>query len=246
MEGNFLVMIVLSAQGLHRVVTTGRTETSILRGCDLELQGGGLTAVVGHSGSGKSSLLMCLSGLDKPTSGTVMINGRDIYQQSAAKRAKMLRSEVGFVFQQYNLVPFLTVEENIALPFLLDHESAPHGLVRDLIESFGLSRCSRTPARLLSGGEQQRTALCRALARHPGIVFADEPTGALDSQSTQIVLGTLRRMADEGQMIIMVTHDLDAAATADRIVIMHDGRTVRHLGRCTSQELLQLMTDPKA
>ena len=238
--------IALSAQGLHRVVTTGRTETSILHGCDLELQGGGLTAVVGHSGSGKSSLLMCLSGLDEPTSGTVTINGRDVYQRSAAKRAKMLRSEVGFVFQQYNLVPFLTVEENIALPFLLDHEPAPHDLVRDLIESFGLSCCSRTPARLLSGGEQQRTALCRALARHPDIVFADEPTGALDSQSTQIVLGTLRRMADEGQMIIMVTHDLDAAAMADRIVIMHDGRTVRHLGRCTNQELLQFMTDPKA
>lgn len=145
-EGNSLVMIALSAQGLHRVATTGRTETSILHGCDLELRGGGLTAVVGHSGSGKSSLLMCLSGLDEPTSGTVTINGRDVYQQSAAKRAKMLRSEVGFVFQQYNLVPFLTVEENIALPFLLDHEPAPHDLVRDLIESFGLSRCSRTPA----------------------------------------------------------------------------------------------------
>lgn len=151
--------IALSAQGLHRVVTTGRTETSILHGCDLELQGGGLTAVVGHSGSGKSSLLMCLSGLDEPTSGTVTINGRDVYQQSAAKRAKMLRSEVGFVFQQYNLVPFLTVEENIALPFLLDHEPAPHDLVRDLIESFGLSRCSRTPARLLSGGEAANSTL---------------------------------------------------------------------------------------
>lgn len=112
-EGNSLVMIALSAQGLHRVATTGRTETSILHGCDLELRGGGLTAVVGHSGSGKSSLLMCLSGLDEPTSGTVTINGRDVYQQSAAKRAKMLRSEVGFVFQQYNLVPFLTVEENM-------------------------------------------------------------------------------------------------------------------------------------
>ena len=238
--------VTLSAHGLQRVVTTGRTEINILRGCDLELQGGGLTSVVGHSGSGKSSLLMCLSGLDEPTSGMVMINGRDIYRQSPSKRAHMLRSEIGFVFQQYNLLPFLTVEENIALPFQLDHKPVPHDMISALIESFGLAHRRRASAHSLSGGEQQRTALCRALARRPGIVFADEPTGALDSQSTQIVLGTLRRMADEGQMIVMVTHDLDAAALADRIVIMHDGHTVKHLGRSTSQELLRIMSNLKA
>lgn len=237
---------MLSARDLRRDLTTGRTTTTILHGCDLELQGGGLTAVVGHSGSGKTSLLMCLSGLDQPTSGIVMINGRDVYRQSAGRRASMLRSEIGFVFQQYNLVPFLTVEENITLPFRLDHAAVPRELVRDLIESFGLGHRRRAPARSLSGGEQQRTALCRALARRPGIVFADEPTGALDSQSTQIVLGALRRMADEGQMIVMVTHDLDAAALADTVVIMHDGRTVSYLGRSTSQELLDVMTELKA
>ena len=120
---------MLSAHGLHRTMTLGRKTTDILRGCDLELEGGGLTAIVGHSGSGKSSLLMCLSGLDQPTSGTVMLNGRDIYHQSEKQRAKMLRSEVGFVFQQYNLVPFLSVEENISLSFRLDHSLPPGDLI---------------------------------------------------------------------------------------------------------------------
>lgn len=237
---------MLSARDVRRAVTTGRETTDVLQGCDLELEGGGLTAVVGHSGSGKSSLLMCLSGLDQPTSGVVMINGRDVYRQSAARRASMLRSEIGFVFQQYNLVPFLSLEENIMLPFRLDHAPVPRDLVGDLIESFGLGHRRAAPARSLSGGEQQRTALCRALARRPGIVFADEPTGALDSQSTQLVLGTLRRMADEGQMMVMVTHDLDAAALADTVVVMHDGRTVKSLGRSTSQELLGVMTELRA
>ncbi|MGO1289828.1 MAG: ABC transporter ATP-binding protein [Brevibacterium linens] len=232
----------LTATDLRRVVKSGPTTTDILRGCDLELHGGGLTAVVGHSGSGKSSLLMCLSGLDEPTSGTVTINGQDIYRQSASRRAHMLRTEIGFVFQQYNLVPFLTVEENITLPFQLDRAKVPRDTVSHLIESFGLGHRRRAPARTLSGGEQQRTALCRALARRPGIVFADEPTGALDSQSTGIVLHTLRQMADEGQMIVMVTHDLEAAAFADTVIVMHDGRTVATVGRTTSQELLGIMS----
>ncbi|MBU8579775.1 ABC transporter ATP-binding protein [Brevibacterium luteolum] len=232
----------LSATDLRRAVKSGPTTTDILRGCDLELHGGGLTAVVGHSGSGKSSLLMCLSGLDEPTSGTVTINEQDIYRQSASRRASMLRTEIGFVFQQYNLVPFLTVEENITLPFQLDRAKVPRDTITRLIESFGLGRRRRAPARTLSGGEQQRTALCRALARRPGIVFADEPTGALDSQSTGIVLHTLRQMADEGQMIVMVTHDLEAAAFADTVIVMHDGRTVDTIGRTTSQELLGIMS----
>lgn len=185
---------------------------------------------------------MCLSGLDEPTSGTVTINEQDIYRQSASRRASMLRTEIGFVFQQYNLVPFLTVEENITLPFQLDRAKVPRDTITRLIESFGLGRRRRAPARTLSGGEQQRTALCRALARRPGIVFADEPTGALDSQSTGIVLHTLRQMADEGQMIVMVTHDLEAAAFADTVIVMHDGRTVDTIGRTTSQELLGIMS----
>lgn len=234
---------MLIAQEVRRAVTTGRVTTEILQGCNLELGGGGLTAVVGHSGSGKSSLLMCLSGLDHPTSGSVTINGRDIYRQSAGRRASMLRSEIGFVFQQHNLVPFLSVEENITLPFRLEHTRVPSNAVAELIESFGLGHRRKAPARSLSGGEQQRTALCRALARRPGIIFADEPTGALDSRNSQLVLRTLRRMADEGQMIVMVTHDLEAAALADTVVVMHDGRTMKQLGRSTSQELLAVITE---
>lgn len=212
-------MPTLSAHAVQRVATTGQTRTEVLQCCDLELRGTGLTAVVGHSGSGKSSFLMCLSGLDKPTSGTVALNGRDIYRQSRAQRARMLRQEIGFVFQQYNLVPFLSVEENISLPFRLNHVAIPRDAIDQLIDAFGLGRRRKAPARTLSGGEQQRTALCRALALRPSIVFADEPTGALDSQSSQLVLSTLRRMANEGQMIVMVTHDLSAAALADSIVI---------------------------
>lgn len=232
----------LSAADLRRVVRTGPTTTEILRGCDLELRGGGLTAVVGPSGSGKSSLLMCLSGLDRPTSGTVAVDGKDIHRLSPRRRAAMLRSEIGFVFQQYNLVPFLSVEENIALPFQLDRAKVPRDTISRLIDSFDLGHRRRASARTLSGGEQQRTALCRALARRPGIVFADEPTGALDSHSTDVVLRTLRRMADEGQMIVMVTHDLEAAAFADTVVVMHDGRTVETVGRSTSQQLLDIMS----
>lgn len=240
------VTATLRARDISLAVPRSRSSTEVLRGCHIDLRGGGLTAVVGPSGSGKSSLLACLSGLDRPTRGIVEINGRDVYRQSAAERAAMLRSEVGFVFQQYNLVPFLTVDENIALPFRLDHARVPRGVVDDLIASFGLGERRHAPARTLSGGEQQRTALCRALARRPAIVFADEPTGALDSRSTQLVLGTLRRMADDGQMIVMVTHDLDAAALADSVVVMHDGRTVRTTGRTTSRALLDLMTEPGA
>ncbi|MGN7213378.1 ABC transporter ATP-binding protein [Brachybacterium paraconglomeratum] len=232
----------LSAADLRRVVRTGPTTTEILRGCDLELHGGGLTAVVGPSGSGKSSLLMCLSGLDRPTSGTVTVDGKDIHRLSPRRRAAMLRSEIGFVFQQYNLVPFLSVEENIALPFQLDRAKVPRDTISRLIDAFDLGHRRRASARTLSGGEQQRTALCRALARRPGIVFADEPTGALDSHSTEVVLRTLRRMADEGQMIVMVTHDLEAAAFADTVVVMHDGRTVETVGRSTSQQLLDIMS----
>ena len=232
----------LSAADLRRVVRTGPTTTEILRGCDLELHGGGLTAVVGPSGSGKSSLLMCLSGLDRPTSGSVTVDGKDIHRLSPRRRAAMLRSEIGFVFQQYNLVPFLSVEENIALPFQLDRAKVPRDTISRLIDAFDLGHRRRASARTLSGGEQQRTALCRALARRPGIVFADEPTGALDSHSTEVVLRTLRRMADEGQMIVMVTHDLEAAAFADTVVVMHDGRTVETVGRSTSQQLLDIMS----
>ncbi|PPH19655.1 ABC transporter ATP-binding protein [Rathayibacter sp. AY1C4] len=236
----------LQARAVEQVITVGRQRTTVLRGCDIDLEGGGLTAVVGRSGSGKSSLLMCLSGLDRPTSGVVEVNGRDVNRLSAADRARMLRAQIGFVFQQYNLVPFLDVEENIALPFRLDRSPVPHDLIGGLVESFGLRDRRRAPARTLSGGEQQRTALCRALARRPGIVFADEPTGALDSQSSRVVLSTLRTMADEGQMIVMVTHDLDAAALADTVVVMHDGRTVRTTGRCTSHELLSILEEARA
>lgn len=234
-------MTMLSAQNVCKSVKTGQDMIQVLQGCSLELQGGGLTAIVGHSGSGKSSLLMCLSGLDQPTSGHVVVDQHDIYSLSASQRAQLLRTEIGFVFQQYNLVPFLTVEENIILPFQLDHAHVPHETVAELIEAFGLSHRRNTPARSLSGGEQQRTALCRALARRPGIVFADEPTGALDSENTELVLSTLRRMADEGQMVVMVTHDLDAAALADTVIIMRDGRTVTTLGQSTSLDLLTTM-----
>lgn len=219
----------LSAHAVQRLITTGQTRTEVLQCCDLELRGTGLTAVVGHSGSGKSSFLMCLSGLDKPTSGTVVLNGRDIYRQSRAQRARMLRQEIGFVFQQYNLVPFLSVEENISLPFQLNHVAIPRDAIGQLIDAFGLGRRRKAPARTLSGGEQQRTALCRALALRPSIVFADEPTGALDSRSSRAVLEVLRGYPGADRSVVMVTHDIAAACMADVVLVMRDGLIRRRL-----------------
>lgn len=206
-------------------LTVGSTQ--ILRNCSLAIPPRGLTSVVGPSGAGKTSLLFCLSGLDKPDAGRVSIGGTDIYGLGREARARFLRERVGFVFQQYNLIPYLTVEENVTLPTTMAHKKVDYGFMAHTLDTLGLADKQKTRSSLLSAGEQQRVALCRTIVAHPQVIFADEPTGALDSQNSSLVLHTLRSMASEGATIVMVTHDVDIASLADRVVFIHDGAVTK-------------------
>lgn len=212
--------------------------TLVLDECSLSLAPGQLTAIVGPSGAGKSSLMYCLSGLDAPNRGNVWVGGEDIYALSPQKRAVALRERVGFVFQQYNLVPFLTVEENTTLPVALAGRRVDRSHADSLLDYLGLREKRRVLASSLSGGEQQRVALCRAMLLRPAVIFADEPTGALDSGNTSLVLDVLRDLATRGTNVVVVTHDVDAATRADRIVFMRDGRITGVSDALTAAEIL--------
>ena len=215
-----------SDAGAVSAVAVGRQIASgdwVLRECSVTFSPGSLTAIVGASGAGKTSLMYCLSGLDAPTAGQVLVEGQDVYAMSRQARATFLRSRVGFVFQQYNLVSYLSVEENVALPLSLDGRRVDRQVLTRLLERFGLAAKAESAAGALSGGEQQRVALCRVLLLRPAVVFADEPTGALDSANSRLVLEVLRELADAGITVVMVTHDVDAAVRADRVVFMRDG-----------------------
>lgn len=213
----------------------------ILRGCFLDLTGGGLTAVVGPSGAGKSSLLYCLSGLDEPDQGRVRVNGTDVYALGDEKRTRFLRETVSFVFQQYNLIGYLSVEENVRLPHALAGRRIDPGALTDILGRFGLSEKRTARVSTLSGGEQQRAALCRAILMRPSVIFADEPTGALDTANTGIVLQVLRELATQDCSVVMVTHDVESAASADRIVFMRDGMVVHVTGALGADEILHTM-----
>lgn len=208
------------ADRVGRQIETGEW---VLRECSLACPPGTLTAIVGASGAGKTSLMHCLSGLDSPTVGRVLIDGADPHAMSRQKRAEFLRQRVGFVFQQYNLIDYLSVEENVTLPLSLAGARVdPHALAH-ILQRFGLGEKTRTTARALSGGEQQRVALCRVLLQRPQFVFADEPTGALDTSNSRLVIDVLHEVAASGATVVMVTHDVDAAVRADRVVFMRDG-----------------------
>ncbi|WP_243394251.1 MULTISPECIES: ABC transporter ATP-binding protein [Bifidobacterium] len=213
----------------------------ILNDVSLDIPGAGLTAIVGPSGAGKTSLLYVLSGLDSPDSGRVVIGGTDIYALDEERRSRFIRGHIGFVFQQYNLVPYLTVEENVMLPLSLAHRKADYVHVTQLLSRFGLRQRARTVVSALSGGEQQRVALCRALLLRPSVVFADEPTGALDTANSELVLQVLRELADSGSSVVMVTHDTDAAALADRVVFLRDGGITHVAGRLTAGQIVEGM-----
>ena len=210
----------------------------ILRVCSVELDGGGLTAVVGPSGAGKTSLLYCLSGLDRPDKGQVFINGTDIYSLNDEKRTRFLRETVSFVFQEYNLIDYITVEENIRLPHILARQRVAPAAVDRLLARFGLLDKRAARVSTLSGGEQQRVALSRAILMRPSVIFADEPTGALDTANTDTVLRVLRDMASQGCSVVMVTHDAESAALADRIVFMRDGAIAHVTGRLGADDIL--------
>ncbi|MGZ5309099.1 MAG: ABC transporter ATP-binding protein [Solirubrobacterales bacterium] len=222
--------MVIDGHELRRRFGEGATAVDALRGVSVELQRGSFTAIMGPSGSGKSTLLHILAGLDRPTSGWVELAGVRLDELSDHDLTIVRREKIGFIFQIYNLLPVLTAEENVALPVRIGGKRPDAEWMNELFEATGLAdRRGHRPSEL-SGGEQQRVAVARALVSHPDVVFADEPTGNLDTKAGRSVLELLRKAVDDyGQTIIMVTHDASAAAIADEVLFLADGRFVdRH------------------
>jgi putative ABC transport system ATP-binding protein len=219
--------MILTASDLHRTYGTGEAEVRALDGVDVGIDERRFVAVMGPSGSGKSTLMHVLAGLDRPTSGTVEIAGTEVTTLDDKALTELRRDKVGFIFQAFNLLPVLTAEENILLPLSIAGRSPDREWVDRLIDTVGLrDRLDHRPSEL-SGGQQQRVAVARALASRPAVIFADEPTGNLDSTSSREVLELLRRAVDEfGQTVVMVTHDPDAAKVADETIEMADGKIV--------------------
>ena len=220
---------MIDATGLQKVYRTEGAETRALDGVDLRVEAGEFVAVMGPSGSGKSTLLHMLGGLDTPDDGRVLVGGRDLGVLSRNELAEFRRREVGVVFQAFNLVPVLTVEENILLPASLDRRRRRHERVVELLSRFGLGPHRNKLPSQLSGGEQQRTAIARALVNEPAVLLADEPTGNLDRTSGAALMDLLAQLHTDGQTIIVVTHDPVVAARARRVVFMRDGRLVDEL-----------------
>jgi putative ABC transport system ATP-binding protein len=235
---------VVSATGLVRRFGRGETAVDALRGVSLAVRRGELVAVMGPSGSGKSTLMHLLAALDKPTSGTVSIAGQDVGSLSDRDVTLLRRQHIGFVFQFFNLLPMLTAEENVLLPLSIASEKPDPEFFADLLRRVGLDdRKSHRPAEL-SGGQQQRVAIARSLVSRPTVVFADEPTGNLDSKTGTEILELLRAStSDLGQTMVMVTHDAQAASIADRVLFLADGVIVRELGRSEASEILATMTE---
>jgi putative ABC transport system ATP-binding protein len=225
--------------GLTRQYGKGESAVHALRGVDIQIPRGQFAAVMGPSGSGKSTLMHILAGLDQPTGGSVEIAGTRLDSLGDHDLTLLRRSQIGFIFQSYNLLPVLTAEENILLPVRIAGETADREWLETLIDTIGLAdRRGHRPSEL-SGGQQQRVAVARALITRPAVVFADEPTGNLDSSSSRDVLALLRRAVDEfGQTIVMVTHDAGAAAVADRVLFLADGRVVDDQPGLTVEEIL--------
>lgn len=220
-------MTILSTTELKKIYGSGENEVHALAGVNLEVEKGEFVAIVGTSGSGKSTLLHMLGGLDRPTSGSVHVDGKDIFSLKDEELTIFRRRKIGFVFQNYNLVPVLNVYENIVLPVQLDGGKPDAEYVDNIIETLGLeSKLDNLPNNL-SGGQQQRVAIARALASKPAIILADEPTGNLDSKTSQDVLGLLKITSEKfHQTIVMITHNEEIAQLADRIIRIEDGQIV--------------------
>jgi putative ABC transport system ATP-binding protein len=233
---------VVAAQQLGRRYGDGDTAIDALRSVDLEVEREKLTAVMGPSGSGKSTLMHLLAGLDKPTSGEVFIDGTNISELGDTELTKLRRKHIGFIFQFFNLLPMLTAEENIVLPLSIAGTKPDAEFLVELIAKVGLGdRRGHRPSEL-SGGQQQRVAIARALVSRPTVMFADEPTGNLDSTTSGEILELLRdSVTSYGQTTVMVTHDANAAAIADRVLFLADGAVVKDLGRSTTHEILEAL-----
>jgi putative ABC transport system ATP-binding protein len=234
--------LVVVARDVMRRYGEGDTAVDALRGISVDIERARLTVVMGPSGSGKSTMMHILAGLDKPTAGTVTVAGKEITTLGDTELTKLRRDHIGFVFQFFNLLPMLTAKENITLPLSISGEKPEEGWVEQIVSEVGLSdRLAHRPAEL-SGGQQQRVAIARALVSKPTVLFADEPTGNLDSATGHEILELLRESVDSrGQTTVMVTHDTRAASIADRILLLDDGRIVRELHGASSHELSEAM-----
>lgn len=220
-------MEILIANNLTKIYGKGDTAVTAVNHIDLTIQKGEFTAIVGASGSGKSTLLHLLGGVDTPTEGQVIIDGENIYDLKDEKRSILRRRKIGFIFQTYNLIPVLTVKENIVMPVLLDGNKVDDKEVDDLIELLGLTERKNHLPNQLSGGQQQRVAIGRAVINKPAIIIADEPTGNLDKKNSEEIMALLTKAVKEtGQTLVLVTHEMDIAAMADRIIHLEDGSIV--------------------
>ena len=234
----------IRARALTRRYGAGDTAVHALRDVSLDVDTARLTAVMGPSGSGKSTLMHILAGLDRPTSGNVVIADQEITSLSDTAMTKLRREHIGFVFQFFNLLPMLTAQENILLPLSIAGRRPDREWFEELVDTVGLrGRLSHRPSEL-SGGQQQRVAIARALASRPTVLFADEPTGNLDSSTSGEILDLLRRSVDSfGQTTVMVTHDPQAAAVADRVLFLADGQIVRDVGQLSAHEIVAAMQE---
>jgi putative ABC transport system ATP-binding protein len=234
--------VMVAAKDLHRRFGEGQAAVEAVAGVTVEFSSRQYTAIMGASGSGKSTLMHCLAGLDKPTAGTVEIDGIEITNLDDNHLTELRRQKIGFIFQAFNLLPVLTAEENIVLPLTIAGRDVDRQWVEHLIGTVGLGdRREHRPSEL-SGGQQQRVAIARALVTRPAVVFADEPTGNLDSRSSAEVLQLLREAVDQfDQTVVMVTHDASAAATADRVVVLRDGRIVHDTPAADAEVVHELL-----
>ena len=220
-------MVILETRDLKKQYGTGETAVHALAGVNLSVENGEFVAVVGTSGSGKSTLLHMLGGLDRATSGKVYVDGKDIFALKDEELTIFRRRKIGFVFQSFNLVPVLSVYENIVLPLQLDGKTVDNAFIGEIAEALGLKEKLNVLPNQLSGGQQQRVAIARALAAKPAILLADEPTGNLDSRTSQDVMGLLKTTSTKfAQTIVMITHNAEIAQLADRIIRIEDGRIV--------------------
>ena len=221
-------MEILKVENLTKVYGKGENEVRALNGVSFSVEKGDFVAIIGPSGSGKSTLLHTLGGVDRPTGGKVLVNGQDVYSRSDEQIAVFRRREVGLIYQFYNLIPVLNVEENMSLPVLLDGRNVHRDRLRELIRELDLVGREKHLPNQLSGGQQQRVSIGRALMNSPSIVLADEPTGNLDSKNSHEIVELLKRMNREyNQTLIMITHDESIALQARRIIAIEDGKIVR-------------------
>ena len=221
-------MEILKVENLTKVYGKGENEVRALNGVSFSVEKGDFVAIIGPSGSGKSTLLHTLGGVDRPTGGKVLVNGQDVYSRSDEQIAVFRRREVGLIYQFYNLIPVLNVEENMSLPVLLDGRNVNRDRLRELIRELDLVGREKHLPNQLSGGQQQRVSIGRALMNSPSIVLADEPTGNLDSKNSHEIVELLKRMNREyNQTLIMITHDESIALQARRIIAIEDGKITR-------------------